>query len=182
MMLGMVFTEFLEMVEQRYSPELADQMLTETQLANDGAYTAVGYYPFEEMQALVTTLARLTGSSVSMLVKVYGEHLFQRFVELYPQMLQHCHDAFSLLASVDGHVHQEVHKLYPQAQLPTFETAEHTPERLLLIYRSSRGLADLAEGLIRGCIGHYGETIRLRREDLPVSDGISATRFEMTRV
>lgn len=75
-----------------------------------------------------------------------------------------------------------MHKLYPQAQLPTFETAEHTPERLLLIYRSSRGLADLAEGLIRGCIGHYGETIRLRREDLPVSDGISATRFEMTRV
>ncbi|MES2818929.1 MAG: heme NO-binding domain-containing protein [Pseudomonadota bacterium] len=180
-MLGMVFTEFLEMVEQRYSPELADQMLTETGLPNDGAYTAVGYYPYEEMQALVATLSRLTGSSASILIQVYGEHLFQRFVELYPQMLQHCHDAFSLLASVDGHVHQEVHKLYPQTQLPTFETAEHTPVRLVLIYRSSRGLADLAEGLIRGCIRHYGEAICVRREDLPVSDGISTTCFEMTR-
>lgn len=180
-MLGMVFTEFLEMVEQRFSPELADQMLCETPLANNGAYTAVGYYPYEEMQALVTTLARLTGSSVSMLVQVYGEHLFQRFVELYPQMLQHCHDAFSLLASVDGHVHQEVHKLYPQAQLPTFETTEHTAQRLVLIYRSSRGLADLAEGLIRGCIRHYGEAIRIHREDLPSAAGVSATRFEMTR-
>ena len=180
-MLGMVFTEFLEMVEQRFSPELADQMLTETGLANDGAYTAVGYYPFEEMQALVATLARLTGSSVPMLVQVYGEHLFQRFVELYPQMLEHCHDAFSLLASVDGHVHQEVHKLYPQAQLPVFETAEHTAQRLVLIYRSSRGLADLAEGLIRGCIGHYGEAIQVHREDLPSNDGVHVTRFEMTR-
>ncbi len=52
-MLGMVFTEFLEMVEQRFSPELADQMLTQTTLANDGAYTAVGYYPYAEMQALL---------------------------------------------------------------------------------------------------------------------------------
>lgn len=181
MMLGMVFTEFLEMVEQRYSPELVDQMLTETPLANNGAYTAVGYYPHEEMQALVTTLARLTGSSVSMLTQVYGEHLFQRFVETYPQMLAHCKDAFSLLSSVDGHVHQEVHKLYPQAQLPSFETAEHTPQHLVLIYRSSRGLADLAEGLIRGCIYHYGEAIRVRREDLPSSAGTSATRFDMTR-
>lgn len=180
-MLGMVFTEFLEMVEQRFSPALADQMLTETALANGGAYTAVGYYPYEEMQALVTTLSRLTGSTVPRLMQVYGEHLFQRFVELYPQMLQHCSDAFSLLASVDGHVHQEVHKLYPQAQLPTFETAEHTAQRLVLIYRSSRGLADLAEGLIRGCIHHYGEVIRVHREELPIAAGVSATRFEMTR-
>jgi len=181
MMLGMVFTEFLEMVEQRYSPALADQMLNETSLPNDGAYTAVGYYSHEEMQALVATLARLTGSSVSMLIKVYGEFLFERFVETYPQMLAHCHDAFSLLASVDGHVHQEVHKLYPQAQLPSFETAEHTPQHLVLIYRSSRGLADLAEGLIRGCIYHYGEAIRVRRQDLPSAAGSSATRFDMIR-
>jgi hypothetical protein len=156
-------------------------MLSETELPNGGAYTAVGYYPHEEMQALVVTLARLTGSSVSMLVQVYGEHLFLRFVELYPQMLQHCHDAFSLLSSVDGHVHQEVHKLYPQAQLPSFETAEHTPQQLVLIYRSSRGLADLAEGLIRGCIGHYGEAIRVHREDLPGGSGTYVTRFDMTR-
>lgn len=180
-MLGMVFTEFLEMVEQRFSPELADQMLSETPLANDGAYTAVGYYPYEEIQALVNTLARLTGTSVPRLMQVYGEHLFPRFVELYPQMLQHCRDAFSLLASVDGHIHQEVHKLYPQAQLPTFETTEHSEQRLVLIYRSSRGLADLAEGLIRGCIRHYDEAIRVHREDLPSSAGISTTRFEMSR-
>lgn len=180
-MLGMVFTEFVEMVEQRFSPELADQMLTETSLANDGAYTAVGYYPHEEMQALVLTLARLTGSSVPMLVQVYGEHLFQRFVELYPQMFQHCSDSFTLLASVDGHIHQEVHKLYPQAQLPSFETVEHSPQRLVLVYRSSRGLADLAEGLIRGCISHYGETLQVRRTDLAVIAGVSTTHFEITR-
>ncbi|MBC9251808.1 hypothetical protein A9179_16175 [Pseudomonas alcaligenes] len=180
-MLGMVFTEFVEMVEQRFSPELADQMLTETHLANDGAYTAIGYYPHEEMQALVATLARLTGSSVPVLVQAYGEHLFQRFVELYPQMLGHCSDSFSLLASVDGHIHQEVHKLYPQAQLPSFETVEHTAQRLVLVYRSSRGLADLAEGLIRGCIRHYGDNLRIRREDFPASAGISSTHFEIIR-
>ncbi|MGH8353458.1 MAG: heme NO-binding domain-containing protein [Pseudomonas sp.] len=180
-MLGMVFTEFLEMIEQRYSPELADQILTETQLANDGAYTAVGYYPHEEMLALVTALSRHTGSSVAELVQAYGEHLFQRFVALYPQMFQDRDDAFSLLARVDGQIHQEVRKLYPQAQLPSFEIAEHTERRLVLIYRSSRPLADLAEGLIRACIQHYRQPLQLQREDLPAEAGGSAARFELFR-
>ncbi|MGH8433056.1 MAG: heme NO-binding domain-containing protein [Pseudomonas sp.] len=179
-MLGMVFTEFLEMVEQRYSPELADQVLTETPLANGGAYTAVGYYPHEEMLALVTALSKHTGTSVAELVQAYGEHLFQRFVALYPQMLQDCDDAFSLLVSVDGRIHQEVRKLYPQAQLPTFEIVEHTEQRLVLIYRSNRPLADLAEGLIRACIQHYRQPLQLQRENLPAEGG-SAARFELSR-
>ncbi|HIQ44287.1 heme NO-binding domain-containing protein [Ectopseudomonas khazarica] len=180
-MLGMVFTEFLEMVEQRFSPELADQMLTQTTLANDGAYTAVGYYPYAEMQALLATLSRLTGNSVPALLQDYGEYLFRRFVELYPEMFEHCRDSFDLLSQVDGHVHREVHKLYPQAQLPVFETLTHTPACLVLEYRSSRGLADLAEGLIRGCIEHYGERNGVQRVDLPAREGLSITRFEISR-
>jgi hypothetical protein len=41
-------------------------------------------------------------------------------------------------------------------------------------YRSARPLADLADGLIRGCIEHFGEPIRVVREDLPGEPGTSA--------
>jgi hypothetical protein len=35
-----------------------------------------------------------------------------------------------------------------------------------MLYRSTRPFADLAEGLIMGCIEHLGECIDVQREDL----------------
>jgi hypothetical protein len=43
-------------------------------------------------------------------------------------------------------------------------------------YRSSRPLADLAEGLIQGCIEHFDDPVRVVREDLPGAPG-TAARF-----
>ena len=55
-MLGIVFTEFMEMVEERFSPEVLDRIMEQAAPANQGAYTAVGYYPHEEILALVVAL------------------------------------------------------------------------------------------------------------------------------
>ena len=60
---------------------------------------------------------------------------------------------------------QAVRKLYPDAQLPSFECTSE-PGRLAMLYRSTRPFADLAEGLIMGCIEHLGECIDVQREDL----------------
>lgn len=180
-MLGMVFTEFLEMVETRWSPALADQLLTAARPASGGSYTAVGNYPHQEMLALLGALAALTKQPVPALVQAFGEHLFGRFLTLYPAMFADKPDCFSLLAGVDAQIHREVHKLYPNAELPTFTVEAREPDRLVLGYRSARGMADLAEGLIRGCIQHYGETLHLHREDLPSRDGQAGARFELIR-
>lgn len=179
--LGMVFTEFLEMVESRWSPALADQLLTATRPASGGTYTAVGNYPHQEMLALLGELARLTQQPVPLLVQAFGEHLFGRFLSLYPALFADRPDCFSLLASVDAQIHREVHKLYPNAELPTFTVEAQEPDRLVLGYRSARGMADLAEGLIRGCIHHYAEPLQLHREDLPHHDGQAGARFELIR-
>ena len=47
-----------------------------------------------------------------------------------------------------------------------------------MIYRSRRRLADLAQGLIEGCIAHFGEEVAVRREDLEGGDG-EVVRFEL---
>ena len=39
-MKGIVFTEFLDMVEARFTPEVADRMITAAALPSDGAYTS----------------------------------------------------------------------------------------------------------------------------------------------
>lgn len=48
-MKGMIFTEFLEMVEEKFSMEMVDQILSESDLPSGGIYTSVGNYPHTEI-------------------------------------------------------------------------------------------------------------------------------------
>ena len=55
-MKGVVFTEFIEMVENEFSPDLADTIITEAGLPSGGIYTSVGTYRHEEMLGSSTGL------------------------------------------------------------------------------------------------------------------------------
>ena len=56
-MKGIVFTEFLDMVEARFTPEVADRMITAAAVPSSGAYTAVGTYDYHEIIQLVVQLS-----------------------------------------------------------------------------------------------------------------------------
>ena len=77
-------------------------------------------------------------------------------------------------------MHVEVKKFYQDVDLPHFQTESPIPSQLILIYRSSRPLADFAEGLIRGCIKFHGETIDIYRQDYPLNKG-SKSKFILTK-
>lgn len=78
-MKGVVFTEFMELVETRMGLEMLDRVITEADLPNDGAYTSVGTYDHAELVRLVQALSNASGMSVPQLIHLFGEHLFQRF-------------------------------------------------------------------------------------------------------
>lgn len=175
-MKGVVFTEFLEMVESKFSSDLADQILEESDLPSGGIYTTVGTYDHHEMVSLVGKLAEHTGLDAGELVRSFGEHLFGRFAHAYPKFFEGADGAFGFLENVDQYIHVEVRKLYPDAELPSIECDASEPGRLQMTYRSKRPFAALAEGLIRGCISHYGEAIDVEIEDLSGGEG-TAARF-----
>lgn len=178
-MKGVVFTEFLEMVEDKFSPEMADNIIAAADLPNGGAYTAVGTYPHAEMGKLVIALSKETGAKVPDLLKAYGRHLFGRFLAGYPQFFADLSDSFSFLKTIDQVVHVEVRKLYPDAELPGFETQEMGPGRLQMIYRSPRCLGDFAEGLMEGCFAHFGERVSVTRVDEAAG---RIVRFDLKRL
>ena len=64
----------------------------------------------------------------------------------------------------------EVRKLYPDADLPDFTFESVGPDQLTLTYQSKRGLADLAEGLLRGCFAYFKESVEIIREDISGGD------------
>ena len=177
-MKGMIFTEFLEMAESRHSAEYVDAVIQEAAVPNDGAYTAVGTYPAAEMGCLLTAYSRRSGLAPSAILKSFGEHLYGRFREQYPAFFSAAPEPLAFLESVDGYIHVEVRKLYPDAELPTFQCHRPTPDSLVMLYQSSRGLADLAEGLIRACLAGAGAPHLLEREDLSGGNG-TTVRFTL---
>lgn len=179
-MKGVVFTEFLEMVEHSFSPDMVDRIIDEAELPSGGVYTAVGTYDHAEIVALVDRLSKAADMSVSQLLNTFGRHLFTRFVEGFPHFFEGQNDAFGFLTQVEDYIHVEVKKLYPDAELPSIQASTDNAGHMTLIYRSDRAMADLAHGLIEGCVKHFGESIEIDISDLSDDTG-RHVRFELAR-
>lgn len=179
-MKGIVFTEFLEFVEERFDADRVDDMIELAALPSEGAYTSVGTYDHREMLQLVIALSKLSDIPVPELVRDFGKHLFGSLSAAYPQFLEGADSPFQFLQSIEDHIHVEVRKLYPDAELPRFECEFPKPEQMAMTYHSTRPFADLAQGLIEGCFAYFGEEIALEREELSPESGY-ATRFLLTR-
>lgn len=175
-MKGIVFTEFLDFVSKRYGADTADDIIDASELPTGGAYTAVGTYSHAEMAALCSALAEHTGEPVADLLRGFGTHLSATFARGYPAFFSRSGHFFDFLESIEAHIHVEVHKLYPDAELPTFKVEQRAPTRLVMEYRSPRRMADLAEGLIVGTARQFGVEARVRTTPIEGSDG-EAVRF-----
>lgn len=171
-MKGLVFCEFIELVEDKFSPEIADRLITECDLPSEGIYTAVGSYDHVELVLMVQKLSEISGVPVPDLIKTYGKHLFNRFTVLYPSFFHNVSSTFDLLDTVETHIHVEVRKLHADAELPRFETTERSSSTMAMIYRSNRPFADLAEGLIESAADYFNESIKIDRLDQSPEVGV----------
>lgn len=178
-MKGIVFTEFLEMVEDRFGYEVVDHILSESKLSTEGVYTAVGTYPHSEIVQLLMNLSDKVEVAPTVLLKAFGIYLFDTFLKGYPQFFTAVDNAFDFLHSIDNHIHVEVLKLYPDATLPKFISEEVGEGKMVMTYKSERKMAALAEGLIERATAHYGEQCTMTTENV-VADG-SEVKFTITR-
>lgn len=177
-MKGVVFTEFLDFVEDQTSYDVVDEMLERADTPSGGVYSATGKYEYEELASLVTNLSQITKLPVPELLRSFGKYLMGRFYDFYPQFFVTESDSLSLLEKVENHVHVEVRKLYPDAELPTLDVTRQGPDDVKVQYISCRPLGDLAVGLIEGCAEHFGEKVDLSivKEDDGVHISVSRQR------
>lgn len=178
-MKGLVFKELIEMVEDKFGEEMAEMIIEKSKLPSGGAYTSIGTYDHQEILDLVVSLSRESSIPIGDLVKTFGKYLATRFAKLYADFFKH-DSAMDFLKTVDGIIHVEVKKLYPEAELPKFTYEEPNEKQLIMQYESSRPFALLAEGLILGFIEHFDEKINLKAEDTSDGKGVACT-FTLTR-
>ncbi|MDE5419676.1 heme NO-binding domain-containing protein [Labilibaculum sp. DW002] len=165
-MKGLIFCEFLEMVEEKFGYETVDEIIEKSNLPSKGIYTSVGTYSHEEMFSLVGQLSVNLKVPVSKLFYTYGVYVFGVFGKAYKDLIIEHSDAFQFLSRVEDTIHVQVLKLYPEAELPTIEIKSQGPHKLELIYTSQRKMADFAEGLIQGCLNYFNEDASINKVGL----------------
>lgn len=154
-MKGIVFTEFIEMMEDKHGFGVANAVIDRSGVSSGGVYSSIGNYKAQELMSMMEALAAITGTSESDVSVEYGEFLFERFYILYPHFFGDIKSPFDLFEILDSHVHTEVRKLYPDAELPGFTHERVDLHTMKLLYESSRRMHDFAYGLILGSLKHF---------------------------
>ena len=116
-MKGIVFTEFMEMVEAKFDENMLEEVLDEAGV--EGVYTSIGTYPHSEMVQLVVALSAKSGVEIPELLRAFGGYLFNSFTRLYPSFFEHVDNSLDFLEQVEGVIHVEVKKIYPSCLLYT---------------------------------------------------------------
>lgn len=177
-MKGIVFTEFLAFVADLWGEDMVDDIIEVSALPSGGAYTSVGTYDHSEMVSLLIAVSKRAECSPDDLLQRFGFHLADRFALLFPAFFIRSPDFFTFLASIDDYIHVEVQKLYPDAELPSFEVMQTEGSEMTMRYRSSRKMEAFAEGLILGCARHFERKIIIQRSE----DDDGSTIFTVTEI
>lgn len=164
-MKGIVFTEFLAFVADLWGEDMVDDIIEVSTLPSGGAYTSVGTYDHAEMVSLLSAMSKRSECAPEDLLQRFGFHLADRFALLFPSFFTRASSFFTFLASIDDYIHVEVQKLYPDAELPSFEVMQTEGSEMTMRYRSSRKMEDFAEGLILGCARHFERKIIIQRTE-----------------
>lgn len=180
-MKGIIFTEFLNLVEERFGLEIVDEILQVANLKSGGAYTSLGTYEHEELLTLVGLLSKRTGIDSSALVQAFGHHLISGFTRRYSEFFEAEANTLQFLTSLEGHIHREVRKLYNDTELPRFEWEFTQSNVLKLTYMSRRPFANLARGMIEATALHYGDELKISENDLS-TEALNKVEFTIEKL
>lgn len=179
-MKGIIFTEFLDLVEAKFGLDVLDSVLE--QAGNTGVYTSVGSYDHRDLIKLIVELSRVSGIGINELQQVFGASVFISLYRTVPASdhLSQVKDCFTFIRLVEDYIHVEVKKLYPDARPPEFMFISESATEISFDYQSARCLSHVCLGLLRGCADHFGEKIDV--EMVPQSVDQSRVRFKITRM
>jgi hypothetical protein len=139
---------------------MLDDIIVESKLPNDGAYSATGNYNFAELFTLVGRLHQHTAIPIHTILEIFGEHLFEHLFNMHPELCNE-NNILDFLENVETYIHVEVKKLYPEAELPSFDIIDKDDNRFVFYYVSSRQLHFLAKGLIVGLSKYLNQPVKI---------------------
>jgi hypothetical protein len=160
---GIIFTALKKYVRTRLGAEAWNNLRAAAGLA-DRVYLPIQPYPDEEIDALVTTVAQLSGISQQQLLEDFGRSMVPDFVTVYRPLIAPDWRTLDLLEHLESRIHAGVRLNNAGAKPPVLRVQRAAPERVVIQYESSRRWCALGKGLIQGIADHYGERVGIAEE------------------
>lgn len=177
-MKGIIFTEFMELVEEKFGLDVLDEVLEMS--GDEGIYTAVGSYDHKDLVKLIVNLSKKTNIDPATLQQVFGQTVFKTLLNAIPEnaSIGSSTSTFQFIRHVEDYIHVEVKKLYSDAEPPKFHFISETETDMVMDYQSARCMSHVCLGLIEGCAEHFGESVKV--EMTPQTEDSSVVRFNLT--
>lgn len=178
-MKGSIFTNLADMVEEECGLSIWQSALDACPLTKNGSYSAGGIYPDSELMCLVGQLQKRLDLPLDILLRHFGEYLFDRLLNGHRYLREKYGTAKEFLLAVDGEIHKDIEKLYPGTSFPFIRYQDNSANTLSVYYNSPRKLCFLAEGLIAGLAKSYHCEIALIHSEC-VHRGDETCHLELT--
>ncbi len=160
-MQGSIFTSFSDMIIEKMGMSVWNELLEKVNPCSEGVYTNGMQYDDSEILAYVSELSTITQVDVPTLIRGFGEYLFIHLLNSSPAKILHVDNLKDFLTCIDGVIHKEIKRVYPDAYLPSFKYDETPEGDLIMFYKSKRKLCHLSEGLITGAAHHFEQSISI---------------------
>lgn len=177
-MKGIIFTNFLTFVETTHGTAILQRTMKKAGgIDKGGVYIATQTYPYEELFQLAGNLSAQTGVTLAQTFEDFGEYLFSNLARMFSSFFAPDETLFSFLQKLEDHIHVEVRKRYPDANLPSFTFEPIDAQNLRMIYNSERAMSDFGIGLIKGAATWFNREVFVGKKDLTPDH--SGTRVEL---
>ena len=158
-MKGVIFNVFEDCVSQEFGPDAWEELLDEADVA--GAYTSLGNYSDDEINALLGAVAAKQGKTNADALRWFGESAMPILKERYPGLFANYASSRNFVLAVNTIIHPEVRKLYSGVSCPYFHFKEAENGAIFMGYESSRKMCDLAHGFIVGASKLWCEEVNI---------------------
>lgn len=157
MMKGAMFVHMVEFAQQQLGSNEAERVISNLHLNSGAAYTAVGLYPVAEFVALLRAFADRMAVDSDEFIRLLSRHTLQALVAGHGYST--AMHPFDFLERVHGVIHQDVRKLYRDANPPNVQVIDRDGEdRLTLRYSSGRPLAAFCGGMLEATLETFGRS------------------------
>lgn len=162
-MKGFVLLEFLSMTEDRYGPEVVEAILEEAPLPSLGTYSHKSDYDYRELLLMAKHLDGQTGEGRAELLRIFGDHLFGRLADTFPNMLEGIETLHDFLVAMEEYVASGT-LYFPDDERPDFHWVFQDTGMVEWTYHSVAPLASCVEGFIQACASCLEEDYEVQEQ------------------
>jgi hypothetical protein len=171
-MKGTIVTCLQALVELKFGKPGWQKVLVEAGMPATTVLMPTADVPDPSVLKLLAATCKVGGLTKEAAFDAFGDYWVNEDAgRMYSQFFKEKRNAKEFLAGM-GQVHDVMTKSMPNAHPPKFRFEDKGPKMLVMEYSSSRNLADLLPGLIKGVARKYGERVSIKRQ--------GANRFELT--